>query len=107
MARMLRALVDNLPIPHSARDEGLRRRLLGAFPYRLLLRAGFKLKIFGANEKDGAPVASRGTSIPNTVVATAGMGSCIGVAVGGENIKDGKLHAGAKTRVFHIFTLNN
>lgn len=109
MSKILRSRIINIPVSRPSRDSNLRQTLLKSFPFRILLEAGFKIKPFGYNWREGdvqLPVASRGTSEPNTVVATDALGPCLGVAVGGENIQDGKLLPGAKTRVFHIYNHN-
>jgi hypothetical protein len=102
----LRFGIKDLPVPRAARDDSLRRALLAAFPYRLLLRKGYMLKIFSYNGRRDLRAASRGTSLPNTVCVTDGMGPCIAVAIGGENVKENEFLPGAKIRVFHIFTQN-
>jgi hypothetical protein len=110
MSKILRSRIINIPVSRPSRDSNLRQALLKSFPFRILLEAGFKIKPFGYNWREGdfkLPVASRGTSEPNTVVATDALSSCIGVAVGGEKIKeDGEFLPGAKTRVFHIYNFN-
>jgi len=57
-------------------------------------------RVKGSDEALGY-AATTGTSRPNVLCITDGMGSCIGVAIIGE--KDGQ----AKVRLFHVFNYNN
>ncbi|KAF1035356.1 MAG: hypothetical protein GAK35_04209 [Herbaspirillum frisingense] len=49
------------------------------------------------------PIATRGTSQPDTLCFSDWFESCVGLAIGGENIgKDGRALPGAKARIWHI-----
>jgi hypothetical protein len=51
---------------------------------------------------------STGTSQKNVLCVTDGMGPCIAVAVGGENIDaTGTKRAGATVRIFHVYPYND
>ena len=89
-----RALKTRLQPLHGDQQTGERQ---------FLLSDSHDVKAIGYNHRD-KPAATTGTSKPNVLCVTDGMGPCIAVALGAEKLApDGTDRLpGAKARVFHV-----
>ena len=105
--RQIKDRSEHIPPDTGMMQERVRRSHLQASARYFTLKASHTIKAVGYFPFFSRMVASTGTSKPGVLCVTDGMGVCIGVAIGGENIRSGVPAPSAKVRIFHVFPRNS